>query len=120
MYLLGKKFEIETDHKPLVPLLSSKSLDNFPPLVLRFRLCMMKYNYSISHVPGKLLYTADALSRASTSGNHEDSTSLQNETEAFVAAWFQISLQNQILPSGILESSSSRSNTLQSNQFLSD
>ena len=44
---------------------------------------MMRYNYSISHVPGKLLYTA--LSRAPASGNHEDSTSLQNETE-FVAA----------------------------------
>ncbi len=88
MYLLGKKFEIETDHKPLVPLLSSKPLDNLPPRVLRFRLRMMRYNYSISHVPGKLLYTADALSRApvSASGNHEDSTSLQNETEAFVAA----------------------------------
>ena len=85
MYLLGKKFKIETDHKPLVPLLSSKPLDNLPPRVLRFRL-RMKYNYSISHVSGKLLYTADALSRAPASGNHEDSTSLQNETEAFVAA----------------------------------
>ena len=84
MYLLGKKFEIETDHKPLVPLLSSKPLDNLPPRVLRFRLRMMRYNYSISHVPGKLLYTADALSRAPASGNHEDC--LQNETEAFVAA----------------------------------
>ena len=46
----------------------------------------MRYNYSISHVLGKLLYTADALSRAPVSGNHEDSTSLQNKTEAFVAA----------------------------------
>ena len=44
MYLLGKKFEIETNHKPLVPLLSSKPLDNFPPWLLRFHLWMMKYN----------------------------------------------------------------------------
>ena len=32
-YLLGQEFEIESDHKPLIPL---KSLDNLPPRVLRF------------------------------------------------------------------------------------
>ena len=34
-YILGSKFEIETDHKPLVPLLSNKHLDDLPPRVLR-------------------------------------------------------------------------------------
>ena len=33
-YLLGKSFSIETDHKPLIPLLNSKQLDNLPPRVL--------------------------------------------------------------------------------------
>jgi len=37
-YVLGKQFGIETDHKPLVPLLGNKSLDSLPPHVLRFRL----------------------------------------------------------------------------------
>ena len=37
-YILGKKFMIETDHKPLVPLLGTKHLDDLPPRVLRFRL----------------------------------------------------------------------------------
>ena len=55
-YLIGKEFSIETDHKPLVPLLSSKQLDSLPPRVLRFRLRLMWFNYTISHVPGKLLY----------------------------------------------------------------
>ena len=63
-YILGKHISIETDHKPLVPLLSYKLLDNLPPRVLRFRLRMMKFDYTIQHVPGKFLYTADALSRA--------------------------------------------------------
>ena len=36
MYLLGRTFQMETDHKPLVPLLSSKNLDALPPRVLRF------------------------------------------------------------------------------------
>ena len=38
----------------------------------------MKYNYSILHVLGKSLFT---LSRAPAPGNHDDSTSLQNDTE---------------------------------------
>ena len=32
--ILGQEFEIETDHKPLVPLLTSKHLDNLPPQIL--------------------------------------------------------------------------------------
>ena len=63
-YIIGKHVQIETDHKPLVPLLSSKPLENLSPRVVRFRLCMMRFDYSVRHVPGKLLYTADALSRS--------------------------------------------------------
>ena len=61
-YILGSRFEIETDHKPLVP---SKHLNDLPPRVLRFRLRMAKFNYSISHVPGRLLMLAhvNSLSR---------------------------------------------------------
>ena len=63
-YLLGMRFHVETDHKPLVPLLSSKNLDELPIRVQRFRLRLMRFSYSISHVPGKDLVTADTLSRA--------------------------------------------------------
>ena len=63
-YILGKQIVIETDHKPLVPLLSSKHLDDLPPRVLRFCLMLMRFAFSIAHVPGKYMYTADALSRA--------------------------------------------------------
>ena len=59
-YILGSKFKIETDHKPLVPLLSRKHLNDLPPRVLRFRL-MARFDYTIAHVPGWLLYTADTL-----------------------------------------------------------
>lgn len=55
---------IETDHKHLIPLLSSKHLDSLPPRVLRFRLRLMRFNYSVSFVPGILLYTVDTLSRS--------------------------------------------------------
>ena len=58
-YLIGRTFLIETDHKPLISLLGRKSLDNLSPRILRFRLRLSRFNYSIQHVPGKQLYTPD-------------------------------------------------------------
>ena len=63
-YIIGKEIILETDHKPLIPLLGDKSLDSLPPRVLRFRLRLMRFQYSIYHVPGKEMYTPDTLSRA--------------------------------------------------------
>ena len=63
-HLLGKRFYIKTDHKPIVPLLSSKCLDSLAPRVLRFKLCLARLDYLIEHVPRKNLCTADTLSRA--------------------------------------------------------
>ena len=63
-YLLGLVFTIETDHKPLVPLLTSKCLSSLPPRIIRFRLRLSHFSYSVVHVPGKLMYTADTLSRS--------------------------------------------------------
>ncbi len=79
-YILGRKFELETDHKPLIPLLS-KQLDLMPPRILRFRLRLSKFDYTISHVPGKFIYTADALSRAPMEGIGKEAV-LQDEAEA--------------------------------------
>ena len=53
---------LETNHKPLVPLLGTKDLHSLPPRVLRFRLRLNRFHYEITHVPGKLLTTADTLS----------------------------------------------------------
>jgi len=63
-YPLGLEFHVETDHEPLVPLLSTRNLEDLPARVQRFRMRMMRFTYSILHVPGKPLYTADTLSRA--------------------------------------------------------
>ena len=35
-YVLGKHIDLKADHKPLVPLMSTTSLDSLPPRVLRF------------------------------------------------------------------------------------
>ena len=58
-----QKLKVETDHKPLVPLLSTKYIHELPIRVQRFRMRLMRFNFTITHVPGKYLYTADALSR---------------------------------------------------------
>ena len=61
-YLVGLQFHIQTDHKPLVPLFSSKHLEELPLRVQRFRMRMMRFQFTISHVPGKDLKIADTLS----------------------------------------------------------
>lgn len=63
-YLIGKKFLVETDHKPLVPILGSKNLEEMSPRIQRLRMRVLRFDFSVSHVPGKHLSTADALSRA--------------------------------------------------------
>ena len=84
-YVLGLKVLLETDHKPLVPLMTYKHLDDLPPRVLRFRLRLMRFDYQILHVPGKYLYTADTLSRAPLPTNsNEETHRQQNEVECFI------------------------------------
>ena len=60
-YLIGMNFTVETDHKPLIPLLSTKQLNSLPPRALRFRLRMDRFDFNTNHVPGKHLCTADTL-----------------------------------------------------------
>ena len=54
--LVGMTFRVETDHKPLVPLLSTKLIDELLLCIQRFRMRLINY---VIHVPGKFLYTAD-------------------------------------------------------------
>lgn len=62
-YIFGTKFEIETDHKPLIGLLQ-KPIDKLSPRLQRMVLELFKYDFTLKHVPGKQLYIADALSRS--------------------------------------------------------
>ena len=80
-YLVGAKFRVETDHKPLVPLLSTKTLDQIPIRVQCFRLRLMRFDFTINHVPGKELHTADTLSRAPLT---EMDDPLRKEVNAYV------------------------------------
>ena len=57
-YLRGKEFLIETDHRNLVWLESSQV-----PIVIRWRVLLQAYQFSIRHIPGKENTVADWLSR---------------------------------------------------------
>ena len=84
-YVLGVKVLLETDHKPLVPLMTYKHLDDLPPRVLRFCLWLMRFDYQILHVHGKYLYSADTLSRAPLpTKSNEETHRQQNEVECFI------------------------------------
>lgn len=86
-YLIGLKFHIETDHQPLVPLFSTGILDVLPARVQRFRMRVMRFFYSISHVPGKDLCTADTLSRAPlVKPLNQQEEKLKNDVMAYVGS----------------------------------
>ncbi|UYV65228.1 K02A2.6-like [Cordylochernes scorpioides] len=81
-YLMGNTFSIETDHNPLIPIFSTKNLDEMTSRIQRLRLRMMRYSYSIHHTPGKDIVVADALSRSPIKISHEKD--LENEICSFV------------------------------------
>ena len=52
LYSIGNTFEMDTDHKPLVPLLSGYRT-TAPLRIERIRVRLQGFNYRINYVPGK-------------------------------------------------------------------
>ena len=83
-YIMGSEFLTESDHKPLIPPLESKWLDHVPPCIVRFWLRLSKFDYTIEYIPGKLMYTADTLSRAPVTLPGETCQKQREEDEMLV------------------------------------
>ena len=67
-----------------MPLFSTKNLDQMPPRMLRFRLRLNRFDFSIYHTPGKNLHLADTLSRAPVSPPGRNSIEFVQEVESFI------------------------------------
>ena len=63
-YLNGRnQINVETDHKPLIPIFK-KPLLSVPKRLQRMLLRLQKYSLSVKYCPGKQIFIADMLSRA--------------------------------------------------------
>ena len=62
-YLYGRKFKVETDHKPLESILK-KSLLSAPKRLQRMMLRLQNFDFEVEYKKGILLHLADTLSRA--------------------------------------------------------
>ena len=62
-YLYGRKFKVETDHKPLESILK-KSLLSAPKRLQRMMLPLQNFDFEVEYNKGTLLHLADTLSRA--------------------------------------------------------
>ena len=60
LYLAGKEFNIQTDHKPLEFLHSAKTQND---RIMRWALFLQQFRYRISSIPGKSNVGSDFLSR---------------------------------------------------------
>ena len=63
MYIQGCQFVLQTDHKPLIPLINTKSLADTPVRYQRLLMRLARFSPKAQYIPGKYMVVADALSR---------------------------------------------------------
>ena len=64
-YLIGlPEIKLITDHKPLIPIINQKDLDDVPIRCQRMLMRLMQFNCLTEYLPGKSLSVPDALSRS--------------------------------------------------------
>ena len=84
VYLRGLHIIVQTDHKPLVPLVNSKDLCDAPLRCQRLLMRLMKYNCTAVYAPGKHLMVADTLSRAPLQSSVPERDGMSDDIEAHV------------------------------------
>lgn len=62
-YLQGIEFVLQSDHKPLIPLINNKNLLDAPLRCQRLLMRLSRYSPLAEYIPGKFMVVADTLSR---------------------------------------------------------
>ena len=106
-FLIGKDFQIETDHKPLVPLLTSKNLDELPVRIQRYCMRLMWFQFTATHIPGSDLKIADALSRAPLQENRNRQT-ITGRYQCLCCSSYRRNASNSKKDTGYMPSSGAR------------
>ena len=91
-YLIGLKFTIQTDHRPLCTLLGKKPLEDLTARIQRLRMRMMQFDFEITYIPGKEMWTADALSRSPVEeSSHEE---ILQDVNCFIDQVYQLAISD--------------------------
>ena len=97
-YLIGlDSFQLQTDHKPLVPLMRNKDIDKAPARCQRLLIRLMRFNMDVVHVPGKQIVIADALSRSPVPHTEDDEKKVEAVTAHANAVKSSVSVTPQRL-----------------------
>ena len=89
-YLQGlPEFFIQTDHKPLIPILNYKPLVEMSPRTQAMRLRLLRYKFTAEHIRGKDLKDADCFSRAPTELPTKEDEKLNKEISEHVFSVIQ-------------------------------
>lgn len=76
-FIYGHKVDVQTDHKPIVSIMSKHVSTLGSPRIRRLRLKLLIYDLNVYYVPGKLVHFADMLSRNSLDVTEHDNEMLQ-------------------------------------------
>ena len=87
-YLQGRRFTVQSDHKPL-EMIHLKSMHNVPPHLQRMLLQLQKYDMEIKYKPGSEMLLADTLSRCPARYSQEIKLDLHVDYIAFTSAWIE-------------------------------
>ena len=88
MYLLGRSFVAESDHKPL-EMIAVKNLANAPPRLQRMLLQLQRFDVTIKYKPGSKMQLVDALSRCPARASPEIKLNIRVDYVAFSRSWIE-------------------------------